>query len=121
MLNETKLACRVTATAYDLELVGLIQAAAKDLQIAGVKLNGVIAFTVSTTQAGTTITDSCTVTDALVIRAIITYVRAHFGTPVDYDKLVESYDMQKAQLMYATGYTDYGESEPNGGDEDDEE
>ena len=55
--------------------------------------------------------DNSTLTDALVMRAIFTYVRAHFGSPPDYDRLVEAYDTQKVQLMHASGYTDYGEEE----------
>ena len=38
----------------------------------------------------------------------------HFGSPADYDKLAESYELQKALLMHATGYTDYGEDDSNG-------
>lgn len=108
MLKETKLACRVTATAFDSELVGLIEAGAKDLQVAGIDLGGVISFTIA---SDGTITDNCTVSDALVKRAIITYVRMYFGTPVDYDKLAEAYTIQKTQLMYAKGYTDYGDED----------
>ena len=47
--------------------------------------------------------------DALVTRAIITYVRCNFGTPDDYDKVKAAYDEQKAQLSVATGYTDWGD------------
>ena len=42
--------------------------------------------------------------DALLTRAIITYVRLRFGSPDDYDRLKASYDEQKAQLITATGY-----------------
>ena len=42
--------------------------------------------------------------DALLIRAVITYVKAHFGEPDDYDRLKKSYDEQKAQLITASGY-----------------
>ena len=109
MLNEVKMACRVTATAYDSELVGLIKAGAKDLQVAGINLGGDINITISSTGA---VNDYSTVTDPIVQRAIITYVRMNFGTPVDYDRLAESYIMQKTQLMYASGYTNYG-GDPN--------
>ena len=40
-------------------------------------------------------------------RAIFTYVRMHFGSPDDYDRVKESYDTQKVTLMHASGYTDY--------------
>ena len=40
----------------------------------------------------------------MLIRAVITYVKAHFGEPDDYDRLKKSYDEQKAQLITASGY-----------------
>jgi hypothetical protein len=110
MLKECKLALRITATAYDGELCSLMDAAAHDLTIAGVVLPGTVAFTM--TNQG--ITDTSTLTDALCQRAIFTYVRMHFGSPNDYDRLKESYNVQKTQLMHATGYTDYGETDGDG-------
>lgn len=107
MLRETKLALRVTASAYDSELASLILAGAKDLQLAGVLIKGTIAFH----EENGNVLDDSDVTDALIIRAIITYVRCHFGTPVDYDRMKASYDEQKAQLMMATGYTNFGGDE----------
>lgn len=104
MLKETKLALRVTASAYDSELASLIQAGAKDLQLAGVIIKGRIAFD----EVDGVVKDLSTVNDALIVRAIVTYVRCNFGTPVDYDRMKASYDEQKAQLMMATGYTDFG-------------
>lgn len=89
MLEAVKKALRVTAAAYDSEIQSLIGAALLDLGIAGV--------------------DSSLVEDELVKRAVITYVRCHFGTPPDYDRLKAAYDEQKAQLQTATGYTDWGD------------
>lgn len=88
MLDEIKGALRLTTTAYDAELISMQEAALLDLKIAGV------------------ITDSM---DALIRRAVVTYCRAHFGSPPDYAQLKSSYDEQKAQLMSATGYTDWGD------------
>lgn len=88
MLNKVKLALRITTTAFDIELNDLIDAALADLGLAGV----------------TTLTE----TDPLIIRAVTTYCRVHFGHPDDYERLKASYDEQKAQLMMATGYTDWG-------------
>ena len=105
MLKECKLALRITATAYDGELCSLMDAAAHDLTIAGVVLPGTVAFE----QTNKGITDNSTLTDALCQRAIFTYVRLNFGSPDDYERLRESYNVQKVQLMHATGYTDYGE------------
>lgn len=92
MLKKVKLALRLTVTAYDSELKDLIKAAKADLGLAGVII-----------PAGA---------DALVERAVITYCRLHFNPPTDgqeYARLKASYDEQKAQLMTATGYTDWGD------------
>ena len=90
MLDKAKKALRLTTSAYDDELTDLIQAALLDLGIAGV------------------LTDE---PDELVQRAVLTYVRMHFGKPDDYDRLAASYDAQKGALQIATGYTDWGETE----------
>ena len=88
MLEKVRLALRITSTAYDEDLQGLIDAALADLGLAGVLKEKV--------------------TDPLIQRAVITYCRCHFGSPEDYDRLKASYDEQKAQLQTATGYTDWG-------------
>lgn len=104
MLAEIKAALRISATAYDTELMALAQAGAADLRLAGVIFAGDVVFTTS----GTTVTDTSTVTDPLTVQAIKTYVRLHFGAPSDYDRLKASYDEQKGQLMNSTGHTDWG-------------
>ena len=112
MLMECKQALRITTDAYDVELCSLMGAAAKDLKIAGVIIPGTVAFSTTVTTAGTTTVDASTLSDPLVMRAIFTYVRTHFGSPADYDRLKESYNTQKVQLMHADGYTDYGGTDP---------
>ena len=102
MLSETKLALRIKTNIYDGEIARLIEAAVGDLGIVDVEAAGV-SLTVATT-TGETVTDNSTITDQLLIRAIITYVRLHFGSPDDYDKLERSYNEQKAQLITASGY-----------------
>lgn len=87
MLEQVKLALRISTTAYDTELTYLIEAAKLDLGIAGVVLPEEL--------------------DALVQKAVITYCKMSFGLPEDYDRLKRSYDEQKAQLSTATGYTDW--------------
>lgn len=103
MLSETKLALRIKTNIYDGEIARLIEAAVGDLGIVDVDATGV-SFIISATTTGETVTDNSTITDQLLIRAIITYVRLHFGTPDDYDKLERSYNEQKAQLITASGY-----------------
>ena len=103
MLEEAKLALRVTATKYDPDIMDLLAAGAKDLEIAGVRLHGRVNYTKD--QGG--VHDHSTIKDPLEKRAILTYAAMRFGNPPNYDKLKEAYDEQKVQLMHATGYTDY--------------
>ena len=88
LIASVKLALRVTAPAFDEQIMSLIQAARLDLGVAGVVLPAEA--------------------DALVNQAITTYCRMHFGQPDDYDRLKRSYDEQKAQLSTCTGYTNWG-------------
>lgn len=103
MLSETKMALRIKTNIYDGEIARLILAAVGDLGIVDVEAAGV-SLTVTATTEGETVTDNSTITDQLLIRTIITYVRLHFGSPEDYDKLERSYNEQKAQLISCTGY-----------------
>lgn len=112
MLAECKKALRISTDAYDEELCSLMKAAAADLKIAGVTVPGTVSFIITVTTAGTSVQDNSTLNDDLVIRAIFTYVRLHFGSPDDYERLREGYNAQKVQLMHATGYTDYDEPDP---------
>lgn len=93
MFDKVKLALRITTNAFDNEITDLINAAVLDLGIAGV------------------LEDVATVdsTNALIIRAVTTYCKLHFGNPSekDYDRLKASYDEQKAQLATSTGYTEW--------------
>lgn len=103
MLTECRLAMQITDTDFDPELCMLMDAGARDLAIAGVVLPGTVSF--EATNEG--MQDNSTLEDALVIRAILTYVRMNFESPPDYDKLAQSYSLQKEQLMHASDYTDY--------------
>ena len=89
-LDKVKMGLRISTTAYDEELSDLINAAKIDLGIAGVTVPSEL--------------------DEIVTRAIITYCKMSFGLPEDYDRLKKSYDEQKAQLVTATGYTDWLEA-----------
>lgn len=91
MLEKVKLALRITTTAFDGEIQDLMAAALADLGIAGVK--------------------AADPEDPLMVRAVVTYCRANFGSPEEYDRLKAAYDEQKAQLQMATGYTEWGEGD----------
>lgn len=90
LIDKAKDVLDVTSTTFDEEIEDLIDAAMLDLGIAGIEY--------------------ASVTDPLIIRAVLTYVKAHFGEPAEttYQRLKASYDEQKAQLQMATGYTDWG-------------
>lgn len=92
LLQKTKLALRITVENYDDDLKALIDAAKLDLGIAGVELPQAL--------------------DAICERAIITYCKVHFSALSDgeYTRLKASYDEQKAQLVTATGYTNWGDA-----------
>lgn len=85
MLEKVKLSLRVTTNEFDGEISDLINAACGDLGIVGVDA------------------DSAT-NDPLLLRAIITYCKANFGSPEEYERLKASYDEQKSQLITCTGY-----------------
>lgn len=88
LIDDVKVALRITSENFDSELTMLIDSAKTDLGIAGVVLPETL--------------------DAICNVAIITYCKIHFGNPDNADKLKASYDEQKAQLSMATGYTNWG-------------
>lgn len=90
MLEKVRLALRISTSAFDGEIIDLIDAAKADLGVAGVT---------STEEE-----------DPLIIRAVITYCKMHFGQSEsrDFDRLKESYIEQKAQLATNTGHTNWG-------------
>lgn len=92
ILDKVNIALRRSGTSAPLnnELVDLIESAQLDLGIAGV-----------------VVPDSL---DKIVLTAIVTYCKMMSGLPEDYDRLKRSYDEQKAQLVSATGYTDWGDA-----------
>lgn len=91
MIEKVKLALRIKTDVFDSEIQDLMDAALADLGLAGV-----------------VVTDE---TDSLITRAVITYCKANFGVPEEYERLKKSYDEQKAQLMMATGYTEWGDDD----------
>lgn len=87
MMRKAKLAARVTTDDFNEQIKDLLDAAYKDMGVAGVEIPEEF--------------------DALVSQAAITYFLLHFGEPDEYDRLKRSYDEQKAQLSTCTGYTDW--------------
>lgn len=88
ILDDVKIALRVTNTAFDSEILDLIDAARQDLILSGV----------TTLKANDD-------TDPLIKRAIITYCKANFGFDnPDADRLQKSYDMLKMHLALSTEY-----------------
>lgn len=89
IMTLVKTALRKTSDTFDDEIRLYIDAAVKDLEIAGI--------------------NPVDTSDPIVQTAIVTYVKIHFGQPGDADRLKSSYDEQKAQLRTATGYTEWGD------------
>lgn len=89
LLDDVKMALRVTTTAYDTELNDLIESARVDLGIAGV----IIPET----------------ENKVITTAIKTYCKMNFGTPnpANWEILKKSYDEQKAQLSNSSDFSDY--------------
>ena len=94
LLVDAKLRLRIHTDAFNDEIQDLIAAAAADL----IRHNACQAEQL----------EECEV-DPLIKRAMLTFVRAHFGQPDDRDGLLKDYDNQKAMLMTTTGYTDWGD------------
>lgn len=89
ILGDCRMALRVTSTVFDGEIAGLIETARQDLVTAGVSIARVYDDT-----------------DALAKRAVITYVKAHFGMDnPDHDRLVRSFDGLKAKLSIVGEYS----------------
>ena len=114
MLKEAMLALRVTDVEYAPDIRRLLIAGKRDLEIAGVIIDGEIdiQFTEDPeTGDVTAYTDHSTITDYMVMTALITYVgaRGNYAGAEERMKLDASYDLQRRQLANATGYTDFGE------------
>lgn len=90
LLNKAKLTLRITTDAFNEEIEDLIKAGYEDLNTRGV-------MTQEKAES------------PMLIRAVMTYVRYHFGDPDNPEKLKASYDEQKAQLMTTSEYTEWGD------------
>lgn len=88
LLDDVKLALRITSSAFDSEVQDLIGATIADLQLSGVQPAKLDAD------------------DPLIKRAIITYVKANFGYDnPEAERFQRSYDMLKAHLTLSQEYT----------------
>lgn len=113
MLKEAMLNMRVTDMEYAPDIKRLLIAGKRDLEIAGVTIIGAIDITITEDEqtGAITATDNSTITDDLVITAILTYAaaRGNYAGAEERARLEASYDLQRKQLANATGYTDFGE------------
>lgn len=94
LLNDVKTALGLSGEEFDATVTDLIDSAKADMGITDIDVD--------------TLVDD----NPLYKRAIITYCRLNFsvfGLPDGYDQLKRSYDEQKAQMLMASGYTDWGE------------
>lgn len=103
ILDDVKLALRLTVDAYDNELTNLINSALADLGVAGV------VSPLTEPEEGSGDVPTLSTDDPLIKTAVITYCKVHFGSPADFDRLKKIYDEQKAQLRTHTGYTNWGD------------
>lgn len=97
LLDDVKVACRVTSTAFDTELNDLISSALLDLGIVDI-------------QSSLLVSENPT---PLIKQAVITYCKMNFGFQSNdfYERIKGSYDEQKAQLLMSSEYTDWGGSD----------
>lgn len=92
LIDDVKLALRITSSAFDSEIQGLIEAAKADLQLSGV-------HPVRLKED-----------DPLILRAITVYCKAHFGYDnPEAERFAKSYDMLKAHLTLSQEYTAAGD------------
>lgn len=96
LLDDVKVACRVTSTAFNGELTDLISSALADMGITDIKADLLVATATP---------------EPLIKQAVITYCKMNFGFQRDdyYERLKASYDEQKAQLLMSSVYADWGD------------
>lgn len=90
LLDDVKVACRVTSTAFDTELTDLIDAGLADLGITDINNDLLVTTGIM----------------PLIKRAVLTYCKMNFGEieEAKYDRLKASYDEQKSQLLMSSEY-----------------
>lgn len=90
MLEQIKLALRITTDAFDEEIQTLIDAAIAEMQGLGV----------------TASVDGSE--DPQIVTAVVAYCKWQFGANEDADRWRDIYHIKLAQLKTMTGYTDWG-------------
>lgn len=94
MLDKVKLALRISTTALDAEVEGLIFAAIADLRLVGIYFPE---------DAGT---DSETYGDPLLDRAVILYCKANYGYNEEAERFRKAYDYLKCALSLSSDHTE---------------
>ena len=90
LIDDVKLALRITNSTFDREVEDLINAARRDLVLSGVLQ-----------------TKANDENDPLIKRAITVYCKAHFGYDnPEAERFEESYNMLKAHLTLSAEYTE---------------
>lgn len=97
LLDDVKVACRVTSTAFDTELTDLISSGLADMGITDIKAELLV---------------NSNEVLPLIKQAVITYCKMNFGFQSEayYSRLKSSYDEQKAQLLMSSEYAEWGDS-----------
>lgn len=99
LLDEVKVACRVTSSAYNDELKALIISAFADIGITNVRSDLLVEGSAP----------------PLVVTAVKTYCRLYFPYTSEgvemRDRVKAAYDEMKSQLLMSSAYTDWGESD----------
>ena len=109
MFQEVKAMLPISGDDYDAEIILQINACALDLtRSAEITLPGTIAISRDATTGA--ISDTSTLTDALVITAIGTWCNMRIGNPPNYDNLLKAYESLKGQMRLSKSYTTYTEA-----------
>lgn len=88
LIDDIKTALRISNPAFDTEISGLISAAQSDLQLAGITPDKAVSEV-----------------DPLIVRAVTTYAKTHFGFDnPDAERFQQVYDSLKMSLALSDDY-----------------
>ena len=93
LLFKARKVLRITSFAFDDEIKDILQAGYYELTTRGVMM----------------VFDEDGRLHPLIVRALMTYVRLHFGEPDNPERLRAAYENQLGQLMTTSGFTNWGE------------